>query len=89
MMLRRNGIRGGKVNKNIKDISTELFILREAFKEAVGGIVWTPISHEFGIYKMNIPEYEAFYSYAEYHFTELQKLIIALIESQNNVSGDA
>ena len=52
--------------------------LRKDTRNYLGGVEWKQISHEFGIYTMNIPEKEAFMSYAEHHFVELEKLFIAL-----------
>ena len=62
----------------LTNLSTRLSELRRDCREHFGGIRWTPISHEFGIYKMNIPEKEDFMSFAEHHFVELEKLFFAL-----------
>ena len=64
----------------IDDISNRLSSLRKDMREYFGGITWEPVTKQFGIYKMNIPEKEAFLSYAEHHFVELEKMLQAYQE---------
>lgn len=69
-------------------LSTRLSQLRKDVRNHFGGIAWKPITKEFGIYTMNIPEKEAFISHCEHHFVELEKMFGALSsEYKDNDNG--
>ena len=65
-------------NDVLKNLLTRLSQLRKECREYLGGVYFTEITHDFGIYKMNIPGNEAFMSHAEHHFVELEKMFQAL-----------
>jgi hypothetical protein len=68
---------------SLDDISSRLTKLRIDVREYFGGIQWQPITRQFGIYTMNVPELEAFLSYAEHHFVELERLLETVAKHPN------
>lgn len=70
---------------SLHDLSNRVSALRKEVREFLGGVTWKPVSKQFGLYTMNVPEREAFLSYAEHHFVELEKLLIAFAESEETL----
>ena len=68
---------------DVTDLLSRLSSLRKDARNHFGGLSWTPITKQFGLYTANIPEKEAFLSFADYHFAELEKLFEACRDSQD------
>lgn len=73
---------------DLTNLSARINALRKDVCVYFGGVIFQPISKEFGIYKMIIPEKEAFMRYAEHHFIELEKMFKALTDSSGDQPGD-
>lgn len=66
----------------LTNLSTRLSELRKDIRDAFGGIIYTPITKDFGIYRMNIPTNGDLCRHAEHHFVELEKMMEAVIASE-------
>ena len=73
-----NKLTRAQLTEEMQDFYGKISNLRNRCRETLGGITY---EKKFGIYKMCIPNNEAFFNYVERHLVETEKLMQCFFDS--------